>query len=218
MTNRRNFLVTSGAAGVGLVLAGCGATTQTVDTILTDIDNVAGDAISVLNSVEGVLGGIAQPIFAQVDGYLVAVQSACEQALSIGKSGQTLTLAQVEQIIVLFANLAVASIPGVPDVVKLAIVAVEAAITTLLNFLKPQVAAAQANGIFPVKLSLGRYTGPFSHYSRVSGHVKKIGTTLETVRAKYATTPHAMADLQHLLKHGWSYGSVHFSATPYRLS
>ena len=142
--NRRQFFASSGAASAGaLILTSCGATTQTVDTILTGIDKVASEAVSVLNSVETVLGGIAQPVFGQIDNYLVSVESACEQALALGQSGQPLTAAQVAQIVELFANLATAAIPGVPDAVKLALVAVEAAINTLLGFIKPQLAAVK---------------------------------------------------------------------------
>jgi hypothetical protein len=132
---RDTFVALTATSGI-LVLAGCSA-----NSILTKIDEITTDADAVVTAVSN-SSTISLPIFTQIETYLAGIQAATAKALVIDAGAATLTAIQVTQIIELYANYAVAQIPGVPPVVAAAITLVEVAIHALIALLKPAVAAA----------------------------------------------------------------------------
>jgi outer membrane murein-binding lipoprotein Lpp len=174
MKSRRTFLRDSfigltATSGI-LVLAGCSA-----NSILQKIDEITTDADAVVTAVSD-SSKIALPIFNQIEVYLAGVQAATTKALAIDNGAAALTAAQVTQIIELYANYAVAQIPGVPLVVGAAIALVEVAINSLISLLKP---ATSANVVIPVTYSRFKRFQYERHNAALGSHIK-------TMRSNYA--------------------------------
>jgi len=143
--------------------------------ILTDINVITADAEKVVTAVQGSLCTTAQTsscigtgIFASVDAWLTALQTANTTALAIDAGAATLTAAQIADIAVAYAQVVVVNIPGLPADVQLAISAAETAIQILLSLIGTAKSAAFKSKTHAVPISIsGAHLASARHKNEV---------------------------------------------------
>lgn len=166
----------AGALSLSLLESSCSAS-----TILNDIDQITTDALAVTTAVTDSASAIPLPIFSQIETYLSGVQAATVKALAIDAGAAKLTAAQATEIIELYANYAVAQIPGVPPVVGASIALVEIAINTLVNLLKP----ATTNPAVTIPVTVSRYKR-----FQAERHNGTLKSKIKSMHASYAKMVH----------------------------
>jgi hypothetical protein len=163
---RLGFLCGAAVGSVGVLsLTACSA-----NSILNKIDEITTDADAVVTAVANA-STITLPVFTAIEIYLEGIQAATAKALVIDNGAATLTASQITQIIELYANYAIAQIPGIPPIVAAAISLVEVAINSLIALLKPAIASAVT-----VPITYSRYKRFMyeRHNSALGHHIKSM--------------------------------------------